>query len=148
MEEKTTAPKCFLVNHGAFYGREITNGMIFVPGRDEKANELIATVHPGDLFFHLSPSGISALGRATSMPLCVPFPSWRSRESRPGERGIAVQTEVFLLPMPVPVKQAELPYLTALSGAQAKSLFAKISEHLPGIAAAGWIKTVCFDPGF
>lgn len=148
MEEKTTAPKCFLVNHGEFYGKEITYGMIFASGRDAEACKLIETVRPGDLFFHLSSSGISALGRATSMPLCVPFPSWRYRECRPGERGSTVKTEVFLLPAPVPVKTEKAPYLTALSGAQANALFAAVSERAPEIATAGWIKTVFPVQGF
>lgn len=144
MEEKTaTVPTCFLVDHGDFYGKEITNGILFVSDRQTGERKLIETVRPGNLFFHCSPSGLSALSRATTMPLRVPFPFWRCREGKPGDRGYAVETEVFLLPRPMEAVERSGAYLSLLNGEEAARLLREIAAAEPEVAGEEWFRSVC-----
>ena len=140
-------PKWFLADHGEFYGKEILNGFVFVPDRDSAGQNAMETVASGDLFLHLSPSGISAIGRANSAPHRVPVPFWRRRKSKLGERGYAVEVQIFLLPVSIPFSKAENTCLTALSKAQFEAIFQQISECVPDLANAGWIKSLCPESG-
>ncbi len=102
--------------------------------------KFIRTIAPGDLFFHLSPSGISAIGKAVLIDRYAPAPFWRRREEKIGERGYTVKIEVFLLSKSVPLPNSGMPYISALSKGQAEALFARILANAPDLAHAEWIK--------
>jgi len=128
------------VEHGDFYGREITNGIIFVSDRQTEERKLIETFLPGDLLFHRSPCGLSALSRASSMPQRVSFPHWRYRECRPGERGYAVEIEPFLLPNPIDVKRESSGYIHRLTSVEVHAILRQIEALNPEIMNAEWLR--------
>ena len=140
--EKGSMPKCFLVDHGEFYGKEVTNGIVFVSGHDCAERELMESVRPGDLFFHLSISGLAAIGRAVSSPQRVSFPFWRYRECNPGELGYAAEEEIFLLPRPLETASEHSGYLSLLTGERAERFLRQILQAEPELAGAEWMQTV------
>ena len=143
LQAKANAPKYFLVDHGVFYGKEITNGIVFAFGREDEERKQIQTAVPGDLFFHLSPSGISAIGKAITAAYRAPIPFWRRREGGLGDLGYLIEIETFLLPVCVPFSHSGVPEISALSKEQAEALFTRILKHTPEIVNAEWMQSVC-----
>ena len=131
---------CFLADLGKFYGKELLNGILFIPQKQEKTAEVALSTSVNDLVFLCSPAGIPAIGRIVSAPVLTPFPAWRCREGKIGERGYTIEVEPFLLRVPLPLEKLELPYLTPLTPVQAQSLIGRILTLNPALSGSEWIK--------
>lgn len=137
-DKQSAAPQCFLIDHGEFYGKEILHGLVFVSDRQSAERKLIRSVRPGDLFFHRSARGVSAVGRARSFVYRAPFPHWRRREAGAGEMGFFVEVEPLLLPEPIAVQKSEPALLLLLKREDAARFLRQIPALLPGGSCADW----------
>ncbi len=127
--------KWFLVNHGSFYGNEILHGCVFVPRKHEDDAERMRGVCKGDVFFHVSKAGISAVGVAMRPCRILPFPAWRICESELGDRGYLADLQCLLLGNSVASPFPKRRYLTELSEEEGERLAEKIEERNPLVSA-------------
>lgn len=126
MEQAT--PRYYLVNHGRYYAKEILFGCVFVPKTDAEEAERMREIRVGDVIFHGSGSGISAVGVAVRRSRVVPYPAWRYAEGAPGARGEWLDTRDRLLAVPFPFRFSLGEYLTFVSNEKAEEWLSALAR--------------------
>ena len=135
---------CYLFRNGLFFGMDMTAGILF-SGENTPVGKLLCGVRSGDLFFCCSPDGVAAVGIARKEAFRTPFPAWRYRDAKPGERGLTVDLDVILLARPIPLCPP-LPEELLLCGETlllslpaARALIAEVRRVMP---VSGWLPSV------
>ncbi len=132
--ENRRGTRFFLVDHGAFYGKEILHGILFVPKSDPVLSTAVREIRAGDVFFQISPMGLSAVGKAIRPCRATPYPAWRYAEASVGAKGYAVDLQSVLLAAPLAPSKPLSGYLTRVDPNVAERLIGRIAESTPSVS--------------